>query len=345
MHKFTKYSLVLSAGLVLAACGQSKPQDSEKAAESNVSQAASQTSNDQQVDQATVTVKDIHGEVQVPVQPKKVVALDNRTFETLEDWGVDLVAVPKDVMPADSAYVKDDKVENIGNHREPNLELIAAADPDLVIVGQRFAKYYDDIKALAPNAAIVDYSWNTEDAENTGQSLMEGFKTSTQGLGAIFQKEDQAQALIDNLDKAIADVKSAYNGQDKVMSVIVSGGEIGYAAPHTGRVWGPLYDLFNLKPALEVADSSSDHQGDDISVEAIAQSNPDWLLVLDRDAAITDTESQPAQEVIEDSPALKSLDAVKNNHVIYAPADTYTNESIQTLTEIFQSMAKAFKGE
>ena len=42
-------------------------------------------------------------------------------------------------MPADSAYKKDEKVQNIGNHREPNLEIIAAANPDLVIVGQRFA--------------------------------------------------------------------------------------------------------------------------------------------------------------------------------------------------------------
>lgn len=77
----------------------------------------------------TVTIEDIHGEVTVPKAPKKVVALDNR----IEDWDIDLVAAPKDVMPAALSYVKDDKVENIGNHREPNLEVIAAAEQLLCI--------------------------------------------------------------------------------------------------------------------------------------------------------------------------------------------------------------------
>ena len=49
-------------------------------------------------------------------------------------------------MPADSAYKNDKTVKNIGNHREPNLEIIAAANPELVIVGQRFAGHYEEIK-------------------------------------------------------------------------------------------------------------------------------------------------------------------------------------------------------
>ena len=36
------------------------------------------------------------------------------------------------------------------------------------------------------------------------------------------------------------------------MSVIVSGGNIGFAAPHSGRVWGPMYEIFGWTPALEV---------------------------------------------------------------------------------------------
>jgi len=95
---------------------------------------------------STVEITDVHGTVTVPVNPKNVVALDNRTFETLADWGIELAAVPKGVMPADSPYVKDESVKDIGNHREPNLEIIAAVDPELVIIGQRFAGFYEEIK-------------------------------------------------------------------------------------------------------------------------------------------------------------------------------------------------------
>lgn len=126
------------------------------------------------------------------------------------------------------------------------------------------------------------------------------------------------------------------------MSVIVSGGDIGFAAPHSGRVWGPLYEIFGWTSALEIDNSSTDHQGDDISVEAIAQSNPDWIFVLDRDAAVSSTEDLvPAKDVIENSPALQNITAVTEGQVVYAPADTYTNESIQTFIELFKEISKA----
>ena len=128
------------------------------------------------------------------------------------------------------------------------------------------------------------------------------------------------------------------------MAVDVSGGNIGYVAPGKGRTWGPVFDLLGLKPALEVEGSTDSHTGDDISVEAIAEANPAWILVLDRDAAITkDGSNTPAETVINDNAALSNVNALQNKHVVYAPNDTYTNESIITYTEIFNSIADAFE--
>jgi len=290
---------------------------------------------------ATVEITDAHGTVTVPVNPKNVVALDNRTFETLADWKIELAAVPKDVMPADSPYVSDESVKNIGNHREPNLEILAAANPELVIVGQRFADYYEEIKKLVPNAVVIDLNVDvSEEAATPGENLVNGLKNSTIALGKIFDKNEEAKQVVADFDKVIEDAKSAYNGTDKVMSVIVGGGDIGFAAPHSGRVWGPMYEIFGWAPALEVADSTSDHKGDEVSVEAIAQSNPDWLFVLDRDAAISgEKDAVPAQDVIANAPALQKTTAVSKKHIIYAPTDTYTNESIQTYIELFENLA------
>jgi len=291
----------------------------------------------------TVEINDIHGPVTVPVNPQKVISLDNRTYETLSDWGIELVAAPKGVMPADSPYVTDESVLDIGNHREPNLEIIAAADPDLVIIGQRFASYYEEIKKLVPNAAVIDLNFDvSEEADKPGESLVNGLKDSTVALGKIFDKNKEAEQLTTDFDQAIEAVKSAYNGTDTIMSVVVSGGNIGFSAPHSGRVWGPMYEVFGWVPALEIDNTTSDHQGDDISVEAIAQSNPDWIFVLDRDAAVSSvTDAVPAQDVIDQSPALQNVTAVSEGHIIYAPADTYTNESIQTYLELFGDIAKA----
>lgn len=329
MRKFKLAGIMLLLVVMLAACSSAS---NEAEPQENASAPAEVT---------TVEVTDAHGTVTVPVNPKNVVALDNRTFETLANWDIELAAVPKGVMPSDSPYVANEAVQDIGNHSEPKLEIIAAVDPELVIVGQRFSSYYEDIKKLVPNAAVIDLTFDvSEKAEAPGESLVNGLKESTITLGKIFDKNEEAKQLTADFDQAIEKAKSAYNGTDKVMSVIVSGGDIGFSAPHSGRVWGPMYDIFGWTPALEVDSSSANHQGDEVSVEAIAQSNPDWMFVLDRDAAINSTDEKvPAQDVIDNAPALQNTTAVTKGNIIYAPNDTYTNESLQTYVELFENIA------
>ena len=351
--KITKYLITAGLALSLVGCGNEaevSDNNDDKEVSIEESNTGSVESTDKEVEKDvssdsnnTVTITDAHGEVEVPRNPKKVVALDSRNYEVLEAMGVDLVAAPKDVMPTTSSYINNESVENIGNHREPNLELIAAADPDLVIVGQRFGDYYDDIKQIVPNASVIDLDTDvSEDSQSPGNNLLEGFINSTTILGEIFDKEEKANELIADLEESIEKAKNAYKGSS-VMGVITSGGEIGYSAPKYGRVWGPIYEILNLEPALEVNNDSSDHKGDDISVEAIAESKPDYLMVLDRDAAVSSEENaKPAKEVIEESQALKDLDVIKNDKIYYAPNDTYTNESIITYTEIFNGLAELF---
>lgn len=348
MKRIVMTILLSIMALALVACGSNPGTNTSGTGGNNESANTETAANAEQSTQpATVEVTDAHGTVTVPVNPQTVVALDNRTFETLAEWGIKLAAAPKGVMPKDNPYYSDESVQDIGNHREPNLEVIAAVNPDLVIVGQRFASYYEDIKKLVPNAAVVDFNIDASGENgNPGENLVNGFKDVTLTLGQIFDKNDEAQQLVARFEEALEKAKAAYNGTDTVMGVIVSGGNIGYSAPSTGRVWGPLFDIFGWKPALEVDNATSDHQGDEVSVEAIAQSNPDWIMVMDRDAAISsEGEYTPAKDVIENAPALQNTTAVKNGQIVYAPADTYTNESIQTFIEIFESLAEAFNSK
>lgn len=347
--KITKYLITAGLALSLVGCGnEAEVSDNNTSIEESDTSSVETTDKEVEKDVAsdsnnTVTITDNHGEVVVPRNPEKVVSLDSRTYDVLDKFGVSLVAAPVDVMPESVSYKTDESITNIGNHREPNFELLAAADPDLVIIGQRFEEYYDEIKELLPNASVIDLNTDvSEEAESPGNNLLEGFINSTTILGEIFDKEEKANELIADLEESIEKAKNAYKG-GSVMAVITSGGEIGYSAPKYGRVWGPIYEILNLEPSLEVNNDSSDHKGDDISVEAIAESKPDYLMVLDRDAGVSSEENaKPAKEIIEESQALKDLDVIKNGKIYYAPNDTYTNESIITYTEIFNGLAKLF---
>ncbi|HKM25792.1 MAG TPA: ABC transporter substrate-binding protein, partial [Corynebacterium sp.] len=220
------------------------------------------------------------------------------------------------------------------------LEALTAAQPDLIVNGQRFAQHYDAITKLNPEAAIVEFE------PREGEPLDAELKRQVEELGKVFGKESEAEQLIADFDEALERAKAAYDPQQKVMAVNVSGGTIGYIAPKVGRTYGPVFEMIGMTPALDVDNASDDHQGDDISVEAIASANPDWILVLDRDGG-TNTrntdEYVAAAQVIEESDPLKNVTAIQEGQVVYAPEDTYTNESIITYTEILNGLADAFE--
>lgn len=282
----------------------------------------------------TVTVEDNHGAIEVPVAPARVVALDNTTFETLSEWGVTLAAAPKplmfDLWPTLSG---GDEVLDAGLHREPNIENILAAEPDLIVGGYRFRDIYDQLKEIQP-ATI-------ETSPREGEDHASELKRQTEILGQVFGKNDEAAKLTADLDAAISDAKSAYDPSQTVMGLITSGGKIAYAAPGEGRGVGVLFPTLGLTPALERSAEDASH-GDDISVEAIAAANPEWLFVLDRDAMFGEDGYVSAKQLVENAEALKNVPAVQKGQIVYLDGSFYLDEGIQAYTALYRSAAEAF---
>lgn len=325
----TRLQLSALAGVValtLAGCGSAES-DSAQADDSG----------------STVEVEDNNGKQTVASPPKSVVATDNRTFQTLSDWGIELKGGAVSLMSEDLEYTQDDSILDLGSHREPDLEKVVEAKPDLIVNGQRFAQFHDDLAKLAPEATVLEL--DPRDGEDFDAEL----RRQTTTLGEVFGKQDEAKKLVDDFDASIERAQAAYDDSDKAMGLITSAGDIGYAAPSVGRTVGPVFDILDLDPALEVEEGSEDHQGDDVSVEAIAKSNPDLMIVLDRDASFAPEErdegSAPAAEVLEDSEALKDVPAIKDDKIVYFPEDTYLNEGIQTYTEFFNDFADTLEAQ
>src|SRR5699024_8002045 len=159
----------------------------------------------------------------------------------------------------------------------------------------------------------------------------------------VFDKQDEANELIEDFDASIERARKAYNGEDKAMGLITSAGDIGYSAPSVGRTVGPVFYVLVLNLTLEVEESSGDRSSDDASVEAIAGSNPDLMIVRVRDASFApddgDEGSALAAEVLEDSEALKNVPAIEDDNIVYFPGDTYLNVGNQTYTEFFNTFA------
>ncbi len=287
----------------------------------------------------TVSVADNSGKVDVPKNPQKYAVTDNLSFRTLQDWDKKPVAAPRALMPESFRWTKDDSIVDTGSHREPDLEALVGAEPQLVINGYRYASQQDKIKELLPDTPIVTF--DKKDDESHADNL----KRHTNELGTIFDEQDGAKKKTADFDKAIDQAKSAYDGKSSVMGLITSGGDINYSDPKEGRGASPLFESLGLKHALDVKGSDDNHEGNDVSVETIAKSNPDWMIVLDRDASFAEKEKDyaPAKDLIMKSKALKNTTAVKKNQIIVLPSELYLDEGIEMYTDIFKQTADAFK--
>ncbi len=82
-------ALALAAAVTLVGCGSQTPADTSSPSGSASADAP-----------ASVTVEDNRGEQSVTTPPTSVAAFDNRTFETLNDWGVKLSVAAVGLMPA-----------------------------------------------------------------------------------------------------------------------------------------------------------------------------------------------------------------------------------------------------
>lgn len=341
----TAFAAVAAASLALAGCSSSDEEPEKTAEETSEETTAEQAEGDGEgkADESetagTATVESWQGPVEVPVPPKRPAVTDNRAFRVLEEWGVELVAAPRSLMSPELDYKSNEDIADLGMHFEPDLEALVAADPDVVLNGYRFAQHFDDMKELLPNAAMVDISMDFG-----ANGLSEEFKKQMDLLGTVFDKEDEAAELYADFEEARDAAKEAYNPDETVMGLLTSGGKIAYAAPGTGRSVGPLFTALDLTPAYEQKGEDNTH-GDEISVEAIAEANPDWIIVLDRDAAFPHKDGdgyQTAEELIVNSEALQNVTAVEEGHIYYLPATFYLTEDIIEYTELLNGLAEAF---
>ena len=330
----------IAAMVVLAGCGDSSSGTSsaspEASAEETSASAEETTGETDDGSYYPITVTDMAGNEVTIESADSVAVTDNRFFQLAADWDLPVTVAPRDLMSPNNPLATDESILNIGTHGEPDFEQIVAADPDLVINGYRFGgDTAQGVEDAAPDAAFVDMT-GPED-----QSVDEYVTESLTLMGEIFNKSDEAAALIDEFHTAIEDAKAAYDPAKTVMGLVTSGGEINYSNPLDGRGSSIFFNLLELTPALD-AEGSSDHTGDSVSLEALAQANADYFLVLDRDAAFADSENAPALELIGGSAALANVPAVQNQAIYIMPSDYYLTEDVFAYDAVLEGLTELF---
>lgn len=257
----------------------------------------------------TVTVEHAQGETEVPVNPDSVLTFDIASLDTMDALGVDAVTgVPKDSLPDYLDKYGSDDYTNIGTQFEPDYEAIPATEPDLIIVAGRSADAYDD---LAEDFTVIDL---TMDSTDYSASL----EDRTETLASIFDVEEQAGDALEKLQQRTEAIKDAAGDQGTGLVLLTSGGKV--TAFGTGSRYDWIHSEFGVEPAVENVKHEG-HHGEAVSFEYIQEANPDWIFVVDRDAAIGE-EGKSAEQVL-DNDLVAQTTAWKQDQVVYLDPEAW----------------------
>ncbi|OBX03175.1 ABC transporter [Gallibacterium genomosp. 3] len=253
-----------------------------------------------------ITVATPVGEQLIPQDVKRIVVLDYGVADTLRELGATdrIVGIPKSTaLPAYLESFKADSFANVGSLPEPAFEKINELKPDLIIASGRQQKMLDRFKEIAP----VFYYQN--DFTNFYPSLVNNIEI----LGKIVNKEALAKEKIANLESRVNQLAALTKGKTALL-VLVNENRIS-AYGDTSR-YGLVYQKFGFTPADKNIKSST--HGMSVSFEYILEKNPDYLLVVDRTAAIT--EKKDNAKVVLENDLIKKTNAYQQKHIVYLDA-------------------------
>lgn len=256
-----------------------------------------------------IAVTHAQGEVVLTAVPQTVMVTDWAAFDNLTALGVTVAGVPGNAAPGHLADKLSDDMERIGSVQEPDIEAIAAASPDLVVIGGRSRASYGTLSRLAPT---IDISVDTAE-------VIESAKGNLAMLGRIFDRDEKAVELMASLDARVAEAKAAAEGKGTALVIVTNGGKIGIYGPESRVSW--VYASLGLPSVFDEVDDR-DHGGDAITFEYLLQANPDWLFVVDRDAGV-DTGGASARQLLDNELIHQTVFWQKDQVIYLDPAASY----------------------
>ncbi|MCW5696445.1 MAG: siderophore ABC transporter substrate-binding protein [Bauldia sp.] len=254
-----------------------------------------------------VTISHVQGETTVPVDPQTVVTFDLAALDTLTAFGVAVDGVPVIGMPDYLAQYEGDAVAKVGTLFEPDYEAVNALAPDLIIVAARSGPALPQLAAIA---ATIDI---TVDWTNYLATVM----ANTETLGTIFAKEAEAEAMLGALTERVELIQANAGSIGNAFVVMTSGGRVTAYGP--GSRFGWVHDDLGITPAIENVEAAT--HGEAISFEFLLETDPDWLIVIDRDAA-TGEAGVAAAELL-DNELVRQTTAWQEGQVIYVDSSAW----------------------
>ena len=192
-----------------------------------------------------------------------------------------------------------------------------------IFIGGRLASSYDALTEIAP---VVYLSTDTE------QGVVESVRKNANTIASLFGLEEEVDSLMADFDSRIAALAEFAEGKTAIVGLVTSGGF--NVLGNDGRCSMICREVGFENIGVDAEIDTATH-GNEASFEFVVEKDPDYIFVLDRDAAIQTEGAQLAQEIVENE-LVKGTRAYTDGHIVYlsSPAVWYTAEGGITALDV-----------
>ncbi len=322
-------TLMLSAAMVfsLAACGSTSggsSSDSGQAADSG----SAEDSSEEKPETITIQSRNAEGEltdVEVPYDPERIAILDMACLDILDNLGVGDRVVGSASTSLDylQDYVTNEEIVNLGTIKEADMEAVMECEPDIIFIGGRLSSSYDALNEIAPVVYL---------ATDSEAGVVESVRTNASTIASIFGLEDKVDELMEDFDSRIEALSQFAEGKSAIIGMCTSGSFNVLGNDGRCSIIGKEIGFDNIGVDSNIDTAT---HGNEASFEFVVEKNPEYIFVMDRDAAIGTDGAQLAQKIMENE-LVMGTDAYKNGNVVYLahPAVWYTAEGGVTALDL-----------
>lgn len=328
MKKIVSLLLALAMALSLAACGSGSSAGTAQTAGESASPEAPET----------VTIKALNAnkeeaDLEVPYDAQRIAVLDMACLDILDRLGLGGRVVGSAGTSLDylQDYVTSGSIANLGTIKEADLEAVMACEPDVIFIGGRLSSTYDALSEIAPVVFL---------ATDTEIGLVESVRKNAGIIASMFGLEDQVDGLMADFDARISALAEFAENKTAIIGMCTSGGFNVLGNDGRCSLIGVEIGFANIGVDADIDTST---HGNEASFEFLVEKAPDYVFVMDRDAAIGTEGAQLAQEIVENE-LVKGTEAYQNGNIVYLahPAVWYTAEGgIHALDLMLQDLETA----
>lgn len=244
------------------------------------------------------------GTTEVPSNPTRIIGLEFSFTDALLRLGVTPAGVPRDANPLPLLDALTEGIPSVGTRAQPNLEAIAAAQPDLIIADlTRHAAIYDQLSLIAPTLVFNSLRGSYED-------ILSQFQT----IGDIVGKSAEAAQIIAAHRTAFEQARANTNPDAPGFLAAVAY-STGFTVHSTESFSGSLLVRLGRRNIVEPVNGETQFE---MSLEGLAALDPATIVIFRYRH-----ETTPVDEW-SDTALWQSLQAVRNDRVYVFDRDNWT---------------------